>query len=123
MFKGLGAGAPDVVYLTVSSDTNNYNLYDAASHPALPVIVVCTVNSGVTVGHTAGLAAFRTGGRFATGSVLRLINNGRITGRGGDGGAGGSSPGVGSGNPGSAGSDGSTAIYLDDNLTVDNGGG
>lgn len=114
---------------TISSDTNNYDLRSAAIaagwDTVTPLDATVTINSGVYVGSTStGSYAFQTGSGFPAGSVLRLINNGIILGRGGDGGNGGqwSANGSGGGNAGPA-LLASAAIQITNNNQIAGGGG
>lgn len=75
--------APGAV--TVTANTQNVNLYTLAGSPAGVVTVTCTINSGVYcyASNTTNYG-FRTGA-FAAGSTITIINNGFITGMGGNG--------------------------------------
>lgn len=79
--------------ITLSSNENNYNLRNEVdllgySGGTTPAIVTVTINSGVTIGSTStSTFAFDTGS-FPSGSIINLINNGRIQGKGGNGGSG-----------------------------------
>lgn len=104
---------------TISSDTTNYNLKTAAItggwDQVKPLIATVTINSGVYVYSTStGTYAFDTGSTFPIGSVLNLINNGTILGKGGAGGSGGS------GNNGSPGGSGGPALRVQYALTITN---
>lgn len=106
-----------VVNITASAD--NVVLHTLAGSPAGVVDVLCTISAGVTVGSTStGTAAFRTGA-FASGSTVRIVNNGRIAGKGGDGGDGATLASPDGGN-GSAGGD---AVNLACNVEIDNTSG
>lgn len=74
--------------LTINSDTNNYNIYNALGSPASSVSVSLTINSGVVVGSTSILQPALTTGNLPAGSSVTIINNGYIVGKGGDGGKG-----------------------------------
>jgi hypothetical protein len=94
---------------TISSNTNDYNLRNAAIaagwNQVLVLQATVTINSGVFVGSTStGSAGFTTGSSFPVGSTLAIINNGSIVGRGGNGGGGNASTNfAGSGGGGGAG--------------------
>lgn len=101
---------------TISSNTNDYNLRNAAIaagwDQVLALNATVTINPGVFVGSSStGSAAFQTGSSFPAGSTLSIINNGSIVGRGGNGGsaqnlngsAGGGGGGVINGSPGTPG--------------------
>ena len=109
--------------LTISSNTNNYNIGAAAiaagGDKSTPVIL--TINAGVTVGSTSsGTAAMFTGTGWSTGTTINITNNGSIvganggstTGSTGSGGAGGDAkspaPSCGGSATGSNGSSGSS---------------
>jgi hypothetical protein len=77
--------------IIISADTANFVLKDALItkgwNQILPVTVNVIVNSGVTVGsNSSTLPAFKVDS-FPNRSIINLINNGTITGKGGDGGA------------------------------------
>lgn len=85
---------------TISSNTNDYNLRNAAIAAGWDQVSVLqatvTINSSIFVGSSStGTAAFSTGSSFPAGSTLTVINNGYIVGRGGNGGSGGGSGGGG----------------------------
>lgn len=95
---------------TISSNTNDYNLRNAAIAAGWDQVLVLqatiTINSGVFVGSSStSSAAFQTGSSFPAGSTLSIINNGSIVGRGGNGGGGDLGPGqfAGAGGGGGAG--------------------
>jgi hypothetical protein len=76
---------------TISTNTLNYNLRAAAVAAGWDQIKMLnasiSINTGVYVGSIAfNQAAVDTGASFPTGSTLKLINNGFIFGKGGDGG-------------------------------------
>ena len=83
------------VNLTISSNTNNYDVYTQASaNPAYVAgasNVTVTVNPGVTVGSTStGTYAMSVPSGFNPGDSVNIVNNGTVVGRGGNGGSGGS---------------------------------
>lgn len=78
---------------TISSNTTNYNLYNAARAAGwdgvAPLRASVTVGAGVWVGASStGNYAFVTGTGFPAQSTLKLTNNGAIVGAGGAGGSG-----------------------------------
>jgi hypothetical protein len=73
------------VAVTISANVNNFNLFTAAGSPTLPVEVTVTINGGIVVGSTSTAAAFVVPA-FPAGSIVNIINNGYITGIGGNGG-------------------------------------
>jgi hypothetical protein len=73
------------ILLTIAADTTDYNVFTAAGSPTDVVDVVVTINSGVTVGATAGVGpALKTTALFAAGSTVKIVNNGSIFGYGGN---------------------------------------
>jgi hypothetical protein len=87
-----GASSGVTINITISSNTNNYNLWDnkGGTYSAGNTTVNLTINSGVTLGSTSqGGYAFTTGLGWVTGDVINITNNGTIKGKGGNGGAGG----------------------------------
>ena len=86
--------------LVISTNTANFNLYDAAkaatppSGPKwdgiLPLSVTVTINSGIYVSASSTITkAFTVDSRIPATSVITIINNGYIVGAGGTGGKGG----------------------------------
>ena len=89
-FYGQASGV--TINITISSNTNNYNLWNSkgGTYSAGNTTVNVTINSGVAVGSTStGTYAFDTGTGWSSGDVINITNNGTIKGRGGDGAAGG----------------------------------
>jgi hypothetical protein len=77
---------------TIAATTTNYNLYGAARAAGwdgvAPLTATVTINGGVYVGGTTtGSYAFATGSGFPAQTTLKLINNGALVGKGGDGGS------------------------------------
>lgn len=110
---------------TIASNTNNYNLRNAAIaagwDQATPLQATVTINSGVVVSSpTTATAAFDTGTAPA-GSSISIVNNGYIVGMGGNAG----SP-SGRNNativPGSAGGSGGPALRAQTAINVTNNG-
>ena len=112
--------------LIISSHTANYDLKTAAIQAGWDGSSAATfnvmINSGIYVYSTLSSApAFDTGANFPSGTIINLINNGFIYGKGGDGGN------AGLGNafspiPGAAGSDGGTAILAQHQINISNNG-
>jgi hypothetical protein len=78
---------------TISANTVNYNLYNAARsagwNGVAPLRASVTVAAGVWVGASStGNYAFSTGTGFPAQSTLKLTNNGAVVGAGGAGGSG-----------------------------------
>ena len=87
-----GASAGVTINITISSNTNNYNLWNSkgGTYSAGNTTVNVTINSGVTIGATSIISyAFTTGLGWVTGDVINITNNGTIKGHPGDGGRGG----------------------------------
>ncbi|TVR77755.1 MAG: hypothetical protein EA412_10105 [Chitinophagaceae bacterium] len=78
--------------VTVFNNVNNYNLANAFFQqypnvsPSDPVCINLNIQQGVTVGSTTTSAPALNYGNLAAGSVVALVNNGQIIGKGGDGG-------------------------------------
>lgn len=77
----------DVVTTTnnYSVSVDLYNTYPTVSQ-TIPVCVVSTVLPGVDVSSTSAAQPAFTTGNLPTGSVVAIVNNGNIIGKGGDGG-------------------------------------
>lgn len=87
-----GASSSVNIALTLSSNTNNYNIFSnkGGSYVAGKSNVTLTINSGVVVGSTStGTHALDTGTGWASGDTITIVNNGAVRGRGGNGGGGG----------------------------------
>ena len=83
-----GASARVAVNLTLSSNTNNYNIYSnrGGSYSAGKTDVTLTINSGVTVGSTStGAYALDTGSGWTSGDTISITNSGTVKGRGANG--------------------------------------
>jgi len=111
-------------FLTISSDTNNYNIYEALSSPTNPVFVNLTINSGVVIGSTSSSSPALTTGNLPDGSIVIIINNGHIVGKGGDGAnyPGGQSSGASGGNGGPA-LEATVPTTIENNSVISSGGG
>lgn len=72
--------------LTITSNVFNYNIANVLGNPTNPLDVELTINSGVIVGSTSTSIAALSTGNLPAGSTVTIINNGRIQGKGGDGG-------------------------------------
>lgn len=79
-------------HLVISSNTATYNVFTSAGSPSVRSTVSVTVNSGITVGSLDT-------GTWPAGSVVKLINNGLLSGTAAD------------------------AVILGRNLTIDNTNG
>jgi hypothetical protein len=115
--------------LTIASNTANYNLRNsliaAGWNGSTAVNGTVTINGGVYVySNSTGSYAFDTGASYPGGSVLSLVNNGSIVGKGGQGAA--PSGGVSGGYAGAAGGPGliaQTAFRITNNSWIAGGGG
>jgi len=112
--------------IVIGTGTNNFNLRTAhdslfpaptAQDVAAGVEVLCIINSGVTVGATSTTVRAFDVGSWPTGMPITIRNNGRIQGRGGNGGAGGLYP-----NRGGNGGVGGKALYTRHPITLENAG-
>lgn len=78
--------------VNVNNSINNYNLATAfyAAYPSVPtnqpVCILATVQPGVTVTSNATNQPAFTTGNLPAGSIVAIVNNGNIIGKGGDGG-------------------------------------
>ena len=107
------------ITLTISSDTNNYNIYNNRGGTYAAGLSDVTLVNNATISSTStGTAAVDTGTGWTSGDVITIDNNSTIVGDGGDGGAGSSNTG-GGGDGGAAGH----AVNLQFNTTIDNTGG
>ncbi len=119
-----------VVNVTISSDTADYNMKNAAISAGWNqtdvLNMTVTINSGIYVySSSTSTAALVTGSTFPTGTVLNIVNNGLIVGKGGNGGNGGA-PITGNGTAGSSGGPAltaSAALRITNNNTIGGGGG
>lgn len=117
-YTGLPSG--NWIYLTISADTQNYNIFTAAGSPASAVNVQVTINEGVVVGSASTASGAIDTGAFPSGSYIRIVNRGSIIGRGGNGGNGGGTTSSPTG--GSNGGDGGPALVLHFPVTIANFG-
>jgi len=110
--------------LTISSDTNGYDVWSNVSgnpsYIAGKTQVTVTVNPGVVVGASStGDYAMLVPSSFSPGDTVSIVNQGSIVGAGGAGGNGGNS---GANSPGSPGGTGGQALYVNRPTTVTNNG-
>lgn len=113
---------------TISADTLNYNLRDAAVaagwNQTDPLNAVVTINSGVYVGsNTTSGYGFDTGVNFPAGTTLAIVNNGFIVGCGGNGGYSKHNVGESAGSAGGPAFRAQVAITVTNNGTIGGGGG
>ena len=129
-----GKSSAFVFSQTISANTQNYNLRAAAVaagwNQTTPLSATVTINSGVVVGSAStGSFAFDTGVTFPSGTILAVVNNGYIVGRGGDGSNGGQGVAVGNSGTVAAGAAGGPAfraqyaVSITNNGTIGGGGG
>tara|TARA_R100000935_G_scaffold22580_3_gene41551 strand:- start:1640 stop:2542 length:903 start_codon:yes stop_codon:yes gene_type:complete len=108
-----------IITLTISGDTNNYNIFsNKGGTYSAGLSDVTLVNNARISSSSTGTAAVDTGSGWANGDTITIDNNSTIVGDGGNGGAGSSSIGG-----GSAGSAAGHAVNVQFNTTVDNTGG
>ena len=114
--------------LTITSNTNSYNLYtQVSSNPAYiagATDVTLTINPGVTVGgSTPSSYALSVPSSFSPGDGITIVNNGTIIGKGGNGGAGGIHGGQpGTVRSGTVGTAGGHALLLERPASITNAG-
>jgi hypothetical protein len=96
----------NTIYITISTDRSDVDLWDEAGQPTGVVNVVCSITNGAIISGTPGMVVKN----FAAGSTIQLIFSGGsyIVGRGGNGGKGGNA----GGQAGSAGTKGGTALSI-----------
>lgn len=126
MSQGYGKSNNFVFNQTISSNTTNYNLRNAAIsagwNQVAPLVATITINGGVYVSaNSTGTPAFATGSSFPSGSTLSVVNNGFIVGMGGAGGNGASASSS-TGVAGTAGSTGGLALSVSAATSVTNNG-
>ena len=117
-----GATNRIAVPLTISANTQNYNVYTQASASPLYTAgiadVTLTVQPGVVVGSSStGTYALNVPNAFNAGDTVTIVNNGTVIGRGGNGGGGGTLP-----SPGGGGGGGGNAVYVNFATTITNNG-
>ena len=113
-----GASNRVAVALTISSTTQNYNIYNnrGGTYSAGSTDVTLTVQA--IVGST-GASGLDTGSQWTSGDTIKIINNSQIVGKGNAGGAGG----ISHTQAGAAGQAGQPAINLGYPVTIQNNGG
>lgn len=115
---GYGKSASFVKTLTITANTQNYNIRSAAIaagwDEVTPANVTVVINAGVYVGASSTANFGITTGSFPAGSVITIVNNGYIVGCGGAGGQGGSKYG--------SGGSGGSAISMNYPVTIQNNG-
>jgi hypothetical protein len=110
------------VKVTIPTDAIDYNL-QAMNSAQLPVnalkCVVLTINNGVVLHADTPTTAAYTSGQLNPQSIVAIVNNGAVLGRGGDGGFGGTFNGF---PPGNAGERGGDALNLTTRTILVNNG-
>lgn len=125
----MAGGGIIAIDLVIAANTTNYDIKAAAMatgwNGVSPAEITLTINSGATVySSSTGAFALTTGASYPNMSSLKLINNGTVLGKGGNGGAGSSS----STNPVGGGAGGpafqaSVPISVTNNGRIAGGGG
>ncbi|MBN4049237.1 hypothetical protein JYT91_01325, partial [archaeon AH-315-M20] len=105
--------------ISINSDTFNYNLAQALNNPTNPVDVVVTISPEVKIGSEDVNEPSFTTGILPQGSTVKIINKGKIQGKGGDGGYA-HACGSGTSKPGQ---DGGTALEITLPIILDNSEG
>lgn len=121
-------GGRKVIALTISANTNSYDVYTnrGPNYAAGLSDITVTINPGVTVGSTTVPAyAMLVPSAFSPTDTVTIVNNGLIQGCGGGAGAGGNCnrpvlpTGITAGSPGAG---GGNALYVNRPVTVTNNG-
>lgn len=122
-----GANNRNVITVTITGSTTNYNAYANRSASYFPgkTDITYVINPGVIISSpSTGSAAFSVPSEFAAGDTVTIINNGTIVGAGGAGGAGGTSPApTAAGYAGGGGGSGGPALSVSRAVRVNNSGG
>jgi hypothetical protein len=119
-----GSQNRNTISITISANTNNYNLFNnlGGSYIAGLTDVVVTINNGVVVGSSStGSPAFTISG-FTSGDTVSITNNGTIVGKGGAGASGGNADFNGTATAGSTGSNGGAALSVGFATNITNNG-
>ena len=113
------------IALTISSTTQNYNIYSSRGGTYQSGIsdVTLTVQAIVGAAQAGGTYALDTGNQWASGDTVKIINNSQIVGAGGGAGQGGAGGNGGAAHAGQAGQAASSAINLGIDTTIQNNGG
>jgi hypothetical protein len=118
-----GTNNRNVINVTITGSTSNYNAWDNRQPTYFPgkTDITFTVNPGVVISSGSTAAAFAVPNQFNASDTVRIVNNGTIIGRGGNGGNGGDGNpgGVGNGSPAGG---GSTALQIARPTTITNNG-
>ena len=112
-----------IITLTISADTNNYNIFsNKGGTYSAGISDVTLVNNARISSSSTGTAAVDTGSGWTSGDTITIDNNSIVVGDGGDGGAGGAATSL-TASDAVAGGAGGNAINLQFNTTIDNTGG
>lgn len=117
-----GSTSRIAVNLTISANTQNYDVYAnrGPSYTAGISDITVTVNPGIIVGSSSIPAyAMLVPSAFNPADTVTIVNNGVIQGMGGSGGSGAPLPGTTPGNPGGS---GGNAIFVNRPTTITNNG-
>jgi hypothetical protein len=117
-----GASNRVSITLTISANTNGYNIFNNRGGTYVAGISDVTLVNNSNIYSTSGVA-LDTGTGWTSGDTITIDNNGLIVGHGGDGGAGSSVNSTSAGAAGANGGAGSTAFNLQYSITLDNTGG
>ena len=112
-----------IITLTISADTNNYNIFsNKGGTYSAGISDVTLVNNARISSSSTGTAAVDTGSGWTSGDTITIDNNSIVVGDGGDGGAGGAATSL-TASDAVAGGAGGNAINLQFDTTIDNTGG
>lgn len=117
-----GASNRVAITLTISANTNGYNIFNNRGGTYVAGISDVTLVNNANIYSTSGVA-LDTGTGWTAGDTITIDNNALIVGHGGDGGVGGNVGTTSATSAGTAGGAGSTAFNLQYNITLDNTGG
>ena len=111
------------ITLTISSNTNYYNIFNNRGGTYQAGISDVTLVNNANIYSTSGLVGLDTGSGWASGDTITIDNNSLIVGHGGNGGNGGNLNSTHASSNGTAGEAGGTAMNLSYDVTLDNTGG
>lgn len=121
-----GTGGANAVTRVISANAVDVNMATLFGNPTVPANYVLTINAGVQVTASSTASPALTTGVFPAGSTVKIVNNGYIIGRGGNGGVGATVP-YNNGSDvnywGAAGAPGGPALDLKVAAAVDNSNG
>lgn len=99
--------------LDIAQNANNYNIAQNLGNLTEPANITMTISSNVIIGSASASLPALTTGNLPLGSIITLINNGKIFGAGGSGGQ---------GSTGGAGDKGGDAIFTSVPISIENNG-